>query len=109
MNDATVAWASRPPKRRAVRARSRWSIALDVLVVLALLALGGFFYWRASAGLHYHWNWSTIGSYVLRYDEASGAWLPNILLKGFVTTVRLVVASSLIAAVAGVLVALLSV
>lgn len=109
MSESGLAVAAMPARRRVARARSAWSIALDVLVVLALLALSAFFYWRASTGLHYRWDWSTIFSYVVRYDEATGGWLPNILLKGFITTVRLVIASSLIAAVAGVLVALLSV
>ena len=59
-----------------------------VVGVLFLGAVGAIAY-RIQAGLHYDWNWAAIPQYLLRYDEASGEWVPNMLLQGLFTTVRL--------------------
>jgi len=58
--------------------------ALLLLCVGALAYLG----YRVEIGLEYRWNWSVIPQYLLRYDEIDG-WVPNLLLQGLLTTIRL--------------------
>ena len=62
---------------------------------------------RLEARLHYDWNWGAIiPHYILRYDEESGSWIPNLLAKGFFTTIRLAVWGAFIAAIIGVVMGL---
>ena len=67
--------------------RTRWGW-LDT--VLLLISLGALVYlgYRIEVGLEYRWNWSVIPQYLLRYDASAG-WVPNLLLQGLFTTVRL--------------------
>lgn len=88
--------------------RRRRISALDV-VLLALLAgavvalgpglvrLGG-----------YQWNWAVIGRYMIRYDQAAGRWRPNVLLNGFLTTIRLSVWSAILATAIGLVMGVLA-
>ena len=58
---------------------------LAVLGGLTLLAV------RANAVLGYRWNWSVIGTFLVRTDPATGRIAPNLLLTGLLTTIRLAV------------------
>ena len=87
-------------QRRAIWGR------LDTL--LALLLIGVFCYlgYRVEIGLEYNWNWSVIPQYLLRFDEIEG-WVPNLLLQGLLTTIRLSFWSLLLALPFGLTVGLL--
>ena len=67
--------------------RSRWG-RLDTILLLLVLGVLAFFGYRVEAGLEYHWNWSVIPQYLLRFDDADG-WTANLLLQGLLTTIRL--------------------
>ncbi|MEJ2724023.1 MAG: amino acid ABC transporter permease [Deltaproteobacteria bacterium] len=60
-------------------------------MVLGSFVLAGMVYmaYRISVGLHYKWDWGAIPQYLLRYDQKSQEWVPNILLQGLYTTIRL--------------------
>ena len=60
----------------------------DTLALVCFLSLLGFITYRVEVGLEYNWNWSVIPQYILRYDSTSG-WVPNLLLTGLLTTIRL--------------------
>lgn len=94
------------PRRRRRPASNLW---LDALLVVLVVLAGAFFYYRTNTGLHYQWNWSAIPEYLVRYDAQTQSWVQNILLKGFVTTIRLVIGSAFIAAAVGVAIAMLAV
>jgi len=84
----------------------RWG-RLD-LVLLAILAGGSVWLgYQVEVGLDYHWNWQTIPQYLLRYDAGQGRWVPNLLLLGLLTTIRLSFWSLLIAMPLGLLIGLL--
>jgi polar amino acid transport system permease protein len=51
--------------------------------------------------LDYQWNWGVIPQYLLRYDAETGRWMPNLLLRGLFTTLRLSLWSTLLAALIG--------
>lgn len=96
--------ADRPPKgRRRGRPRLNW---LDFLVLAVLAALVGWLAWRIDAVLVYRWDWSVVPRFLMRTDEATGRLVPNLLLTGFIVTVRLMVWGSLLAAVVGLLIGL---
>jgi polar amino acid transport system permease protein len=61
----------------------------DGLLAFLLLAAMAFAVYKATTGISYQWNWSAIPQYVLRYDAEGARWVPNVLLQGFLTTIRL--------------------
>jgi polar amino acid transport system permease protein len=72
------------PRRRNTR------IAIpDAALTLLLLSVFGYFIFYISTNIHYQWNWSAIPGYMFRYDDSSGKWIPNLLMQGFFTTIRL--------------------
>jgi polar amino acid transport system permease protein len=77
------------------------SSLLDAVVTAALLLFLVFITYRVSVGLHYHWDWGGIPSYLFRWDEATGRWVTNILMDGFFTTIRLSFWSLIIATLIG--------
>ena len=85
-------------RRVTRRARLTW---IDLaLVVVVLLVLGGVS-WRAGGVFSYKWNWSTVWPFVFRFDQPSGAWVPNLLVEGLATTLRLAFWGILVASVIG--------
>lgn len=73
--------------------------------LLLVLAVAGLAYlaWRTHTVLKYRWDWSTVWPFLFRLDPSTGRWVPNILVEGFFTTLRLAVWGILIAAVIGTL------
>ena len=63
--------------------------------------------YRLSVGLHYHWDWSVIPNYLLRWDEDKKQWVTNILLDGFFTTIRLSLWAILFATMIGLVMGIL--
>lgn len=62
---------------------------LDICITTALLAALAFIVYRMSVGLNYHWDWSGIPRTLFRWDGEKGRWVSNILMDGFLTTIRL--------------------
>jgi len=79
---------------------------LDIVLSIALLAAGLYMVYRIRVGLHYHWNWGAIPQYLFRYDEARGGFIPNILMQGLFTTIRLSVWGTLLACIIGIVMGL---
>ncbi len=63
------------------------------LVVAAI----AFFLSRMGTSLDYEWNWSAIPQYFMFRDADTGKLVPNILLRGFFTTVKLSVWATVLA------------
>ena len=93
--------ASRPRQSRFVA----WGW-LDWVLLVGLVGLVGLILWRAGSVFQYRWNWSTIWPFIFRLDAATGRWVPNIIVEGFLTTLRLAVWGILISGVIGTLMAL---
>jgi len=60
-------------------------------LILSFLLFGAFIYaaYKIKAGFSYNWNWEAIPQYFFRYDPQSKKWVTNILMQGFLTTIRL--------------------
>ncbi len=92
-----------PAHRALLRRPSRWDLLAAVLLAVAVV-------WgihRLSTGLPYRWEWEALPQYVLRRDPESGRLAANVLLLGFLTTIRLSLWAMLFATLIGFAAALL--
>jgi len=74
---------------------------LDGLLGLVMAAFAAYLLYRVRVGLHYHWDWAAIPQYLFRYDEGGKGWVPNLLMQGLFTTIRLSIWSTLLATLMG--------
>ena len=79
---------------------------LDAIVLCALAAFSLWVFHRIRVDLHYNWHWEAIPQYLFRFDEQRHAWVPNFLIKGFLTTIKLSIWSTVLATLLGVIMAL---
>lgn len=103
-----AATSTNPPAARRKPTRHRlaaWSW-LDTALVLVVLAVLGYFAWKTATVFRYRWDWSTIWPFIFRLDAATGRWVPNLLVEGFLTTIRLAVWGILLAGILGTLMGL---
>lgn len=75
----------------------------DFLTCGLILAVVIYAAYRLNDVLVYHWNWSAVTDFVIRKDSDTGEWVPNLLLKGLATTLRLSVWATLLAIIIGVI------
>ena len=80
---------------------------LNLLLIGILTGFFAFVLYRLFFALNYNWNWSVIPTYMVRYDEQSGRWLPNILLQGLFTTIKLSIWGMLLAGLLGLIIGIL--
>ncbi len=80
---------------------------LNLLLITILIGFLVFILYRLFFSLNYNWNWSVIPTYLVRYDVQSGRWLPNILLQGLFTTVKLSIWGMLLAGLLGLIIGIL--
>ena len=80
---------------------------LNLLLIAILIGFFTFILYRLFFSLNYNWNWSVIPTYLMRYDEQSGRWLPNILLQGLFTTIKLSIWGMLLAGLLGLVIGIL--
>jgi len=75
--------------------------AMDLVLGALIVATGIYLVHKVSMGLSYRWNWGAIPQYFFRYNAAAGRWVPNILVEGFLTTIRLSIWTTLCATLIG--------
>jgi polar amino acid transport system permease protein len=75
--------------------------SLDIGILIILLLAVIYLVYRVTVGIHYRWNWSVIPQYLFRYDTISNRWVPNLLMQGFLTTIKLSIWATLLAMVIG--------
>jgi polar amino acid transport system permease protein len=93
---------ARPPPRKR-RRRLTW---LDAVLATVCVCAVSFLVWRTNAVLDYRWNWGAIWPFVIKTDSVSGRWVPNLLVEGLFTTIRLALWGILLAGVIGTLMGL---
>jgi polar amino acid transport system permease protein len=74
---------------------------IDLAVACAVLGLLAYTVHRIDSVLRYNWNWSSIPPFILRWDAEQHAWVANLLLQGFLVTLRLSIWGILVAALVG--------
>lgn len=80
---------------------------IDLILLAALFAGAAWMAFRMRSVLHYKWDWAGAVSYILRYDDSSGRYVPGLLLYGLGMTVRLSIWSSLISSIIGLVMGLM--
>ncbi len=80
----------------------RWGL-LDAFWLALIGALVIAVTWRSQGALSYNWDWSSVWPFIVKYDTASASWVPNLLLQGLMTTVRLALWGMLLATLIGLL------
>jgi polar amino acid transport system permease protein len=81
-------------KRRKL---TKLDIVLFGIVVLAVVLIAH----RVNDVLVYHWNWSRVLPFFMRFDEKTATWIPNLLLQGLATTLRLAVWGTILSTIIG--------
>jgi len=89
-----------PPRPGQARRRWRW---IDTALLALTLAGVGYLVYRTNTVFNYRWQWETVWPFVFRLDAKTGSWVPNILVEGFLTTIRLAIWGILIAGIIGTL------
>ena len=80
--------------------RYRWSW-VDSVVLLGIIGFFGFIGYRVDTVLVYQWDWGFLPGYLFRWDEETQSLLPNLLVKGLLTTLRLAFWSIILATLIG--------
>ena len=86
---------------RAPRRKYRIHL-LDVVVIALAVAAIAYVAYRVESVLVYTWDWSAIPNYLFRYDEESHRLVPNLLIIGLMTTLRIAFWGMILATVLGV-------
>ena len=74
---------------------------LDAVVLIVVFGLIAYIVYRAQSHFYYRWDWRLIPGYFLRYDSERERWALNLLGQGFLTTLRLALWGSVLAALIG--------
>ena len=82
--------------------KKRRLYALDFIVLAAVAGLVGYVAYRVDTVLIYKWDWSAIPSYLFRWDDETATLVPNLLIKGLVTTIRISIWAMVVASIMGV-------
>ncbi|MDX1707038.1 MAG: ABC transporter permease subunit, partial [Desulfobacterales bacterium] len=81
--------------------------SVDIMLGGLMGAAAVFIVYRVSIGLNYTWNWDALPQYFIRFDASTRQWIPNVLLHGFLTTIRLSIWATLLATLIGVVMGML--
>ena len=74
---------------------------LDILLLTIIVGFFAFIAYRLFFALNYKWNWTIIPTYLVRFDAEKQRWTANVLLEGFLTTIKLSLWGTLLAALLG--------
>lgn len=96
----SIATDAAPTRKRSVRRawRLTWIDAILATFIALFVAL---VVWRTNTVLDYRWNWSAVWPFVFKMDPKTGAWQPNLIVQGLLTTLRLAIWSILLASIIG--------
>jgi polar amino acid transport system permease protein len=75
---------------------------VDVIVVAALIGFVIYTWKNISSVLAYKWSWGFLPKVLFLKNESTGWWQPNLLLEGFLTTIRLSIWAMILACLLGV-------
>jgi polar amino acid transport system permease protein len=69
---------------------------IDIAAIAFIIAVISIFFSRMNSVLVYNWEWGAIPNYFFFWDAQTGTLKANILVKGFITTIKLSIWSTLI-------------
>ncbi len=62
---------------------------VDIAALMLVVGAVGLFFHRLTVVIQYKWEWEAIPSYLFRFDLQTGELRPNMLMQGFITTLKL--------------------
>ena len=74
---------------------------MDFLILALLIGFFAVIAWRIEGNLNYRWRWEKIPNYLLRYDDVKEQWVTNLLLQGFINTIRISIYAGILAVILG--------
>lgn len=74
----------------------------DIVLLIGILLFIGLIWFRIDGALNYKWRWEIIPNYILRWHTEKQQWVPNLLLQGLITTIRISLYASILALILGV-------
>lgn len=80
---------------------------LDLVIILICIGIGYYVYYRVTYSLEYVPHWSRIPRYLLRRSPETGRLVPNYLLLGLFTTIKLSIWSTILGIVLGIVMGVL--
>lgn len=78
----------------------------DALLLALIVGAAAWLVHRAGTQLRYSWHWPTVVNFVVRWDPERGRYVANLLVDGFLMTLRLAFWGIVLAAPIGVLMGL---
>jgi len=75
---------------------------IDVVIIVLCIALGVYVYYRIKYGLEYKGIWAAISRFLFRRDQETGRLVPNFLMHGLITTLKLSIWAVILATIAGI-------
>ena len=87
-----------PPPAKPKQRLNRVDYLLYAIVAITIF----YAIYRVNDVLVYHWNWSRVFGFLVKFDEESQSWVSNLLLQGLWTTLRLAIWSTIFATLLGV-------
>ncbi len=82
---------------------------LDGVILAVIVGFFAYIWYRLFYSLNYKWNWAIIPTYLVRFDADKQRWTANILLEGFLTTIKISVWATFLAVLLGFTVGLMRV
>jgi polar amino acid transport system permease protein len=79
---------------------------IDAVLILLCLVAGVVIFVRVKYGLEYRSDWSAIPQFLIRRDPATGRLMPNYLLQGLITTLKLSIWATIPATMVGLVIAI---
>lgn len=73
-----------------------------MILSLLLLITAIYVVYKLKVGVNYKWNWAAMPQFFFRYDPEVEKWVPNILVQGFFTTLRLSIWATIFATFIGI-------
>ena len=74
---------------------------LDFILLAAIVSAVIYVVIKMKTDLHYKWDWSSVVSYIIRYDTIKDAYVPGLLVSGLIVTFKLSVWSTILASIIG--------
>jgi polar amino acid transport system permease protein len=90
-----VFWAARL-RRKKLKIKT-----LDIIIAIFILGAAVYVGYRILFHLNYKWDWGALPQYLVRYDAKRQTWVPNVLLLGLFTTIRLSLWGTVLATLIG--------
>lgn len=88
-------------RRLSMQPKKKTVTILDGVVLAVIICFFAYIGYRLFYSLNYNWNWQIIPTYLVRFDAEQQRWTANVLLEGFITTIKLSIWSTLFAVLLG--------